>query len=319
MFNTLYYLGGDIAVSETSNTFAMFYNKTMFEKYYGTAGIDLYKVVDDGTWTIDYMYELVAPIYEDTDGSGGMSDGDTVGYISCDPAYNDSINDGWVAACGIDITTMNMGVPELSFYNERTVRAFETVKRLQVDCPGTLSFRNPVNTTFEGGRSLFVRNFLNGGETLREMKDAYGILPLPKLEENQDGGYATTIGNTASLIVVLSSLPDERTELVGATLELMAAESYKQVTPTYYEVALKTKFADSPEDAKIYDLILNSVTISFGYCYSIQNPSGIGSLFRVMDNDIAKTYAENELVYQQKLSDLIDSLDAAAFNAEFGG
>ena len=106
---------------------------------------------------------------------------------------------------------------------------------------------------------------------------------------------------------------------MGATLELMAAESYKQVTPTYYEVALKTKYADSPEDAKIYDLILNSVTISFGYCYSTQNLNGIGSLFRVMDSDIAKTYAENELVYQQKLSDLIDSLDTAAFNASFGG
>ena len=315
LFNTLYYLGGDIAVSETSNTFAMFYNKDLFEKYYGTAGIDMFDVVMNNEWTIDYMYELVSGVYEDSDGSGGMSDGDLVGYISCDPDYNDSINDGWVAACGIDITTMVNGIPELSFYSERTVRAFEAVYRLQVECAGTLSFRNPVNTTFVDGKSMFVRNFLNGGETLREMKDTYGVLPLPMLEENQDGGYATTIGNTASLVVILSSLPDARREVVGATLELMAAESYKQVTPTYYEVALKTKYADSPDDAKIYDLILNSVTISFGYCYSTQNLNGIGSLFRVMEKDLAQAYDENDEVYEQKLQELIDGLDNAAFQS----
>ncbi len=318
LFNTLYYLAGDIAVSETSNIFAMFYNKNLFDQYYGSSDIDLYKVINDGQWTIDYMYDLVTPVYEDLDGSGGMSDGDLVGYISCDPDYNDSINDGWVAACGIDITTMVNGIPELSFYSERTVRAFESVYRLQVESAGTLSYRNPEKTTFADGKSMFVRNFLNGGETFREMKDAYGVLPLPMLEEDQEGGYSTTIGNTASLIVVLSSLPDERQEVVGATLELMAAESYKQVTPTYYEVALKTKYADSPEDAKIYDLILNSVDISFGYCYSTQNLNGIGALFRVMSADIAKSYDENDEVYEQKLQDLIDGLDNAAFNAAYG-
>ena len=179
-------------------------------------------------------------------------------------------------------------------------------------------------TGFADGMVLFTRTSLNGGADWREMKDAYGILPLPMLDEDQEGGYATAVNNTSSLITILSSLPSERKELVGATLELLAAESYKQVTPTYFEVAVKTKYAEAPEDAKMYDMILNSVRFSFGYCYSTESLRGgknglpIGALFRIITDDLAQKYDENNEVYEENLQKLIDGLDEAAFKAMYG-
>lgn len=321
LFGTLYYLAGDIAVTEMTETFTLMYNKNLYDKYFGNTGVSLYDVVEDKKWTIDYMYSLVENVHEDLNGDGLVSDGDIVGFAAYDPAQQDSFNDGWIAACGINITTMVYGVPELSFYSERTVRAYETLKGLLVTCPGTLAMAGPQVTLFQDGMLLFARGNLNSGAGLREMKDAYGMLPLPMLEENQEGGYATTVGNVASLITILSSVPDNRKELVGATLELMAAESYRQVTPAYFEIALKTKYSESPEDAEMYDLILKTVRFSFGYCYSTESIKGggnqnpIGTLFRVMTHDLAAIYDENDEAYYENLQKLIEGLDEAAFKA----
>ena len=319
LFNTLYYLAGDIAVTEITETFCLQYNKVIFDKYYGSSDVDLYKLVEEKKWTIDTMYDLVAGVHEDNNGDGIVNDGDLVGLWAKTAGYQESWNDAWVPAMGIAITTMVNGVPELSFYSERTIRAFESVKRVLASCPGTLNADTIVTSKFADGMALFNMSNLNAGSGLRDMKDAYGVLPLPMLEENQEGGYATTFGNVASLVTILSSLPEDRKDLVGATLELMAAESYKQVTPAYFEIALKTKYAESPEDSKMYDLILNSVKYSFGYCYSTVCLAELGSLFRIMSRDVAKTYEERAETYEQKLQDLIDGLDEAAFKAQYGG
>ena len=323
LFNTLYYLAGDIAVTEVANTYCMFYNKDLFEKYYGSEGINLYAEVADGKWTIDRLYSLIENVHEDLNANGVVDDGDLVGFVTPAPDVLDSNNDAWVAACGIDITTMVNGVPELTFYSERTVRAFEAVKSLTVSCPGTLAHSGNTYTKFSTGLQMFMKSNLNTGSSLREMKDRYGVLPMPMLEENQEGGYATTVVNTASLVTVLSSLSADRTELVGATLELMAAESYKQVTPSYFEIALKTKFAESPEDATMYDLILGTIQFSFGYCYSTESIRGgknaqpVGGLFRMLADDIAKEWEENHDAYEENLEKLINGLDEAAFRASY--
>ena len=324
MFNTLYYLAGDIAITETAGTFCMAYNKNLYDKYYGASGENLYEVVDDNRWTIDYLYNLAAGVHEDVNGDGLISDGDVIGYSASDPDKQDSWNDAWIAACGISITTKVNGVPELSFFSERTVRAHEKVYKLSVTCPGTLAQSTKELTTFADGKILFTRADLNSGSGWREMKDTYGILPYPMLEEGQEGGYSTITTNNASLITILSSLPSARKALIGATLELMAAESYKQVTPTYFEVALKTKYASDLEDAKMYDLIINSVRFNFGYCYSTETLRGasgclsIGSLFRIISDDLAQKYEQSGEAYEQNLQKLIDGLDEASFKASYG-
>ena len=323
MFGVLYYLAGDIAITEITDTFCLTYNKNLYDKYYGASGESLYTVVDENRWTIDYMYDLVAGVHEDKNGDGIVSDGDIVGLTAKSPSYNQSWYEAWIPALGIQYTTMNMGIPELSFYSERTVRAFDALRDLIATNPGTLAMDEINTTKFADGYSLFHMTNLNAGSGFRDMKDAYGVLPLPMLDESQ-GKYQTSTGNVASLVTILSSLPNERKDLVGATIELMAAESYKQVTPTYFEVAVKTKYAESPEDAKMYDRILNSVTISFGACYGTESIKGangnqpITTLFRKLSDDLVQKWETHATAYDENLQKLIDGLDEAAFKSLAG-
>ena len=324
MFGTLYYLAGDIAATEITDTFCLTYNKALYDKYYGATGESLYDVVNEYRWTIDYLYDLTSGVHDDKNGDGMVSDGDVVGLTTKAPDYNQSWYEAWIPALGIQYTTMNMGIPELSFYSERTVSAFDALRNLIAANPGNLAQDEITTTKFVDGYVLFNMTNLNAGSGLRDMKDAYGVLPLPMLDEAQ-GKYQTSTANVASLVTILSSLPNERKELIGATLELMAAESYKQVTPAYFEIAVKTKYAESPEDAKIYDLILNSVTISFGACYGTESIKGangnmpITTLFRKVTDDLVQKWETNASAYEENLQKLIDGLDEAAFKASYGG
>ena len=217
--------------------------------------------------------------------------------------------DAWVAAMGIDITTMVDGYPELTFYNEHTVEAHEKLKSLHLDNSGTLVLDNASND-FIAGTQLFFRGFIHSGQELRNMADDYGIIPLPKFNEEQEN-YRTVSANISSLLVVLSTVTD--VDKVGATLELMAAESYKQVSPAYFDIVLKGKYSNAPQDADMYDLVLNSFAYNFGFCFSTKSLYEIGSLFRVLSNDLSQKYESKKIVYQESLDALVDKLDEISF------
>jgi len=241
---------------------------------------------------------------------GIINDGDSVGYKSnASGNVDDGGMDAWIPAMGIKLTTIVDDYPELTFYDEHTVDAFEKVKALHLENEGALVGTGD-KTTFILGNQLFSRGTLNSGASCRVMEDKYGLLPLPKFDKEQDN-YYTTFNNSSSLVVVLSTCTE--TEKVGATLELMAAESYKQVIPAYFEVCLQGKYSEAPEDAAMYDRVLNSFVFNFGFCYSTKSLDGVGSLFRNLNKDIAQAYDANKIKYQEALDDLIDKLDELAW------
>lgn len=312
IFDTLYYLGGDLAVTQFAYGMCIFYNKDLLTELYQTQNINLYDIVNEGKWTIDYMNYLVSGAWIDENSDGVVSDGDTVGFKANANSNDDAGLDCWIPAMGIKLTTIVDSYPQITFYDEHTVEAFEKVKELYVTNSGTFNTKGEAatETGFGIGNQLFTMNTLHNGSGLRNMQDDYGVLPVPKFDEEQDD-YYTNFQNMASLIVVLSTC--QETEKVGATLELMAAESYKQVTPAYFEICLKGKYSDAPEDAEMYDRILGSLVYDFGFCYSTKSLEGIGSLFRDLTKDVAQLYEENKIKYNTALEELIDKLDEISF------
>lgn len=310
LFDTVYFLAGDIANSQVSWGVTLFFNKNLFSEFFSTQNINLYDEVRNGTWTVDKMYELTSQVWVDNNSDGTLNVGDTYGFQFANAA-GDGAADAWVTAMGVDITTMVDGYPELTFYSEHTVEAFERLRKLHLENPGTLVGNgNTPTEDFIAGNQLFTRQFVSSGAELRSMNDDYGIVPLPKYNEEQEE-YRTIAANIASFVVVLSTVED--VEKVGATLELMAAEGYKQVTPAFFDTVLKGKYSDSPDDAEMYDKILNSFSYNFGFCYSTISLGGIGSLFRVLSEDLSQKYEANKIMYQTSLDDLVDKLDEISF------
>ena len=317
LFDTLYFLAGDIAISEVSEGMCMFYNKDMFEQYYATQDVDLYQLVREGQWTLEKLYELVSNVWEDNNANGVIDNGDAMGYTQA-VGIGAGALEIWAAALGIEVTEKVDGYPVFSVYNERTVEVYEALQRFHLDNPGLWVTDHGDGTVkdqsgFSLGNVMFNYSKLGAGSSLRDVAFSYGVLPLPKYDTEQEE-YRTSCNSGASLIVVLSSCPVEKTEMMGATLELMAAGSYKEVVPAYYEIVLKSKYSDNPQDAEMYDLILNSFVFNFSFVYTATLGT-IWNMFRDLRSDFAQKYEADEERFETLLETLVDKLDEISFNA----
>lgn len=86
---------------------------------------------------------------------------------------------------------------------------------------------------------------------LRDMKDAYGILPYPKADENQKE-YVSSARNTHNAFSMPITCEDP--DMAGAVLEALSSSNHDTVLPAYFETALKKKYARCPDDsARMYE------------------------------------------------------------------
>ena len=153
---------------------------------------------------------------------------------------------------------------------------------------------------------------LYDAESFRNIGDwEYGILPLPKYESGV-GDYYTLPHNSYSLIVVAANLENERAEMVGYTLELLEAEYYRQVTPAYYMTVLKSDYADRPEDADMYDLVIRNIKMDFATIFSTRSLEGIASPIRMQGKSFSESWQTSQRVYEDALKTLVDGLKEQA-------
>ena len=118
---------------------------------------------------------------------------------------------------------------------------------------------------FAGGTAATATLRLCASETesLREMKDKYGVIPCPKLDKDQDD-YYTFLHDQFTAFGICRPVDEERAELLGAVLEYMAWSSYINVVPVYYNVALKSKYMQDSASWEMLDKIYSGIYIDAG-------------------------------------------------------
>ncbi len=310
IYNQLYFASGSIALSQLQEANVLWYNKDLYNEYFATSGRkDIYQVVRDGEWTIDYLYELAAEVWDDADSNGEKSSGDTVGWLSGSGGASGAM-DSWLYALGCDLTMIDesIGEPVPCFYNDHTVQAYEKLVNLYTQCPGSFPPGTEFgDTTFSNGKAMISLGKMQTGSSFRDCPFAYGVLPVPKFDTDQ-ASYRAIPEVTSSMVTVLSTVEDTRLDMVAATVELMAAESYKQVTPVYVDVVLKSQQANSPDDAEMVQLILDSMVYSFGWIFSSTHMGDMGKAFRVVDGsrDLTQYYESKRPNYEGAIETLVD-------------
>lgn len=228
---------------------------------------DPFAVVHEGRWTKDAMNTMITGVYGDTDGDGTKSVGDTFGLI----IDNANCTYPFLNAFELQYTTMDeKGYPELTFYNEKTVSAWEWMmdwcfNNQDAIFGGEGGGYYKVGSMFVEGRALFnVGSFGSVKTLVEDMEDAFTILPMPKWDEQQ-AGYYTWLGESNTLFGVLTSTANQ--DATAAAMEMMAAESYRLVSPAIYEINMKTRYSADNEMAQMFDLIREGVVFNFGLAY----------------------------------------------------
>ena len=265
VYGSLYFVGGDIMFTETARTYAVFFNKDLFnEKFPEENYANLYTLVNEGKWTIDKMISYTSSVWDDVNASGVMDDGDVAGFVY----FRYPTLSTWVYALGMDFISKDQyGEQQLSYiYDPDIIPAFEAVAKLyDPQADGVLGGQSWKETHMGAGNVLFGVDYLSAGEQWRDTSVNYGVLPMPKFNEAQED-YRTSFVGHVSALAICSDISAERTPIITATCELLCAESYKNVLPAYYSKVLQGLYSKDQPDAEMYDRIIETVVIDFGAC-----------------------------------------------------
>jgi len=250
----LYTLATDMAISSLTYTYAMFFNPTLLANY-GFNAEDLYDYVVDGTWTFDKFITISKDIYADQNLNNERDEEDIFGFMHEEGAWHGM--DAWPFAFGHEYSSYDVNSGELTiFYATDTMVAADAKMREYLQSAGvfTRSWADDELEFFVNGSVAFVIRTLNDcfGD-LRVMED-YGVIPIPKFNEAQES-YYTTINREHNMMTIPYTVQEDSLEFIGTIVEALSCESYRSVFPTYFDSALKGRYAKVPQVAKMMDYI----------------------------------------------------------------
>ncbi len=294
----LHFITGNIAKTMLSAMCIYVFNQKLSTDY----GIEnLYEVVREKRWTIDYINTMVSSLYIDSDGDSTVTAADMFGLTSS--SVNDA--DGYMQGFRVSMISRDeKGMPVLDVDEERMTNIVEKVYNLQWNNPGTWAITGDGTdlAPFKENRSLLSTTRISSVvSTLSEMESDFGVLPYPLLDETQSE-YGTRVQDALSLWCI--PIDAKNPAMSGAVLEALCAQSYRTVTPAYFDVALKNRYSRDQETAEMMDLIVDSILINFEALYneSIGNPWFVlRTLMPQKNNNFTSYWASNKKVIGKKL------------------
>ncbi len=310
----VYCMVGDVHVDSTRCMNCVYYNKAMYMDYYED-GDGMYDIVLEGNWTFDLMQEKAGEVWMDVDGDNVASFDDQLGYSLND--YNNV--DGIMFACGVRATERDENdVPVLTIMTERGVDALKKTYDIYFNTVGglgmglckyaTTEYEEDVmfRDKFGEGSTLFYFGFFYSAESLRDMDDAYGIIPFPKLDAEQENYYSI-----AHDIISVMCLPVNcaKVDVSSAVLEALAFIGYEDVLPAYYESLLKAKYARDAKSAQMIEMIRENFITDIAYVYGgAFNDIGYAcrNMIAAKQENLSTWYASREKAALTKMEDLIE-------------
>lgn len=294
---------GDLSLRYIGGIYCTFVNRKLYEQYVLSEYGDLYKLVLEGDWTMDTLSAMSALIYKD-DGDQTVNITDTVGYAW---ESNDPI-DGLSFGCQVPYSTKSEdgNSVRITLNSDRTLTFVQKLENLLYGEHNLYVGYNDsgiIMPLFAGGTVGFTVNKVFMAEKyLTDMVDDYMIVPLPKLDPDQDH-YVTGIHDGCSIYGI--SYYSDAKAASAATLEYMAYLSHKDVLPVYYDQALKNKYTNDASSAQMIDLIHSNIETDFvaAWSASIDN---IAQWFR--SNNRVTGFSRRLQRYEKAHNDLLAEL-----------
>lgn len=309
-----YFLVNDYLIDALTFTEIVCYNKDL----YGTINGDpdgLYKLVLDGTWTLDQMAQASKDAFIDLNNNAKTDIDDQLGYIT------------YQAYASVD-PFMYLSDHEFSVFDEDNTLVLNLNDERCVDLtakivdffyqPGTYfqiasGQSAQAREAFIAGKTLFIgQNRLTSIVQYRDMEDDYGILPYPKLNEDQEN-YNCLVADIACPGAIPST--SQNLDIIGAVLEALASESYRTVVPAWYETALKIKYTRDNIAAQVIDIIHDASFSDFMHAYNAKL-GGIGTIMRDLVNNKSTNYASAVASRQKGAENALEKLVEAFKNQE---
>lgn len=307
--NKLFFVTGDITIMNKCNIWSILFNKQMIVDHNLD---DPYQLFEDGTWTFDKMVEMAKAVNTATSTSDWQDTSVTYGMIT---THNDMYQ--FFGGSGLRVCEKNPeDIPVLTFGDEASVTIAEKVLTTMNASNWTLYAENSSGgpkgniwedsfDVFNTGRALFRPSGFTAVTKARSRAEmAFGILPMPKMTDTQEGYYTVTSGSWAAGI--LKNCRDH--QFSAYMLDAYGAGAKNYVTPAYVEVNLLGKSLRDDESEEILYYIFDHIVYDVGAAY---NFGGITSMFGEQSKagtaDIASAFGKIETQINDAIDDMVDA------------
>ncbi len=288
---SVYFASGDISTLVNDFVCCVAFNKGMMENETDVKPAEIYKLVDEGKWTLDKLNEFASKVSEDLNHDEVYDSRDKYGLTVWDSRVVATVHAG-----GDRIITLNQdGLMELTLYSDRVATGLEnfiTIATQQYSLnmsgmQGGVDWK----TIFINEQALFTMSSFNSLEYFRNLETDYGIIPQPKTFEDQDAYYSSIVSTHASFFAMPKLLADE--ERAGAIAERLAYLGKEILTPAYYEKTLVGNNTRDDESRSSVETCFATKVVDLGDYFNIggyysnlasllnnKNASGFASMYQ---------------------------------------
>lgn len=316
--NVAFIAVGDFSMSALSTTYCVLMNKKIAADY----GLpEMYDVVHDGKWTIDYIAGVSKEIYDDVNGNGIQDDDDLYGYITNSQSnantYIWAFDNPVIKNTGDELEVV-FHTDKIAAITEKLVTLFWSGEGMHTStqkptwAPSSRNVHHYNYDMFYTGHTLFANGLIGhaASDDFRNMEDDYSILPYPKWDEVQENYYTMADGSHTAQSVPMTATDYE---FIGIMTEVMNAETYKQVVPVYYDIVLKVKGARDEESVAMLDAILASRCFDIGYVYDNWKGASfiMQRLLGAKDTNFESHWASNEKAIMAHYGQVIELFESA--------
>ena len=255
----------DITYYDKVCTIVTYFNQKLAEDY--QLG-NLYETVANDEWTIDNLLTMAADVSSDVN-NDNVYDMNDAYPLSCqnDAAYY-FLHGADMRICETDAE----GNIVLTLGDENTVTVLQKIYEIMGNNKQFLNrqthgatLQDAVNM-FCVNRAMFLVRPIQSLFLMRNMEADFGILPVPKMQENQEsyGSAVNPYGGTIMCYPKTVADP-ERSAVVT---EMLAWESSYSVIEPLYENILGSKLIRDDGASKMLDIVFDSVVYDIGLIWN---------------------------------------------------
>ena len=266
----LYYTTGDISLTDNIITHCIMFNKGILES--GSDLLNPYQLVRENKWTYDTFIAEVKKVCEDLNGDDKMDINDRYGLMTWSDAALAVLNSSLSRICAVN----DDGEIEFTLNTETALSVLE--KYADVHSTSNCFNYQTYNSTssswdpnrikvFDEDLAYYYMTTFNTVPKHRDKDTDFGILPFPKLSEQQDTyGHLVSAYHCQFLCIPYFSEDIDRT---GVITEYMAYVSQSILTPAYYEKTLVGSVIRDEESAEMLDIIFSTRVFDVGAYFKV--------------------------------------------------
>ena len=317
--NALYIVAGDMVKMSYCGSAVVYYNKTVAAEENVE---DLYQCVRDGKWTFDKLLEIAIACSKDLNGDQTIDfTNDRVGL-----SFGNKNHMAFFYGAGQKIATIRGDQIDLTMRTERTNDVAQWLANVRARTDGvyvnddSAPYADPaihsfqqVRMNFMDNRVMFTIQTLNtaSGEFAEMAEPGFGILPIPKYNEQQDE-YYTFIPYDMHMLAVPNYVEDPAR--TGAILEAICAYSKYTTKKAAYDDILITRNTRSEENEEMIDLIQKHRIFDLGYIFNWGDcRTLLLSSVERGTNTFQSTYASKQNRISQEIQTTLETIDSSKF------